>query len=161
MSSTSIYPRAMGRLAIVAICALTLGACAGQGTRPGSADSESAAASVKQSPEDQAKQRAVTRWSLLIERRFDEAYELMSPGYRETMTKEAYVKTMKDRPVQWTRVSFQSATCEPELCSVKVRVDAQFEMPVMRVGTVEVLDFITENWILNDGEWYMVPKAEL
>ena len=95
------------------------------------------------------------------ERRFDEAYELMSPGYRQTMAKDLYLKTMKDRPVKWTGVSFLAATCEPEVCSVRLTIDAEFKMPVMRVGTVEVQDIVTENWVLNDGEWYMVPDAEL
>lgn len=161
MSPTLIAPRVIGgRLALVAICALMLGACASQGTRPVTAGND-AAGGTRIAPEEQVKQRAVARWSLMIERRFDEAYELMSPGYRETMAKDVYVKTMKERPVKWTRVSFQNATCEPELCSVKLTIEAEFEMPVMRVGTVEVNDSLSEKWILTNGEWYMVPEAKL
>jgi hypothetical protein len=33
-------------------------------------------------------------------------------------------------------------------------------MPVMRVGTVDAMSFVSENWILSDGEWYLVPAAE-
>jgi hypothetical protein len=33
-------------------------------------------------------------------------------------------------------------------------------MPVMRVGTVEGMSAVSENWILSDGEWYLVPVAE-
>lgn len=163
MSSTLIYPRAVsGRLALVAICALTLGACASQGPRPGTGTGSSdSVAAARLAPEDQVKQRALKRWGLLIERRFAEAYELLSPGYRQTMTQEDYVKTLKDRPVQWTRVSFKKATCEPELCSVEIQVDAEFEMPIMRAGNVAVLDFVAENWLLDNGEWYLVPKADL
>ena len=162
MSRSSKFPRvARGRLALVAICALTLGACASQGTRSGAAGSGATATSSKSSPEEQVKQRAVARWNLLIERRFDEAYELMSPGYRQTMASDLYVKTMKDRPVKWTGISFLEATCEPEVCSVRLTVEAEFNMPVMRVGTMEVQDIVTENWVLNEGEWYMVPDAEL
>ena len=162
MSRNSKFPRVTrGRVALVAICALTLGACASQGTRPGAVGGDAATTSSKSSPEEQVKQRAVARWSLLIERRFEEAYALMSPGYRQTMASDLYVKTMKDRPVQWTAVSFLAATCEPEVCSVRLNVEAKFNMPVMRVGTMEVQDIVTENWVLNDGEWYMVPDAEL
>jgi hypothetical protein len=145
------------RLVLTAACALTLAACAGQATRP-AADSKPAQAQL--APEEAAGERAIKRWDLLIERRFEEAYELLSPGYRETMSKEAYVKTMKNRPVQWTRANFQKATCEPELCSVEIQVNAQFQMPVMRVGTVDAMSFVSENWILSDGEWYLVPAAE-
>jgi len=161
MSAISKYPRvAGGRLALVAIGALMLGACASQGTRPEAAATAAAADAAQVAPEDQVKLRALKRWEHLVERRFDAAYELLSPGYRETQSKEAYVKTMKDRPVQWTGVFFQKATCEPAVCAVEIQVNAQFQMPVMRVGTVDALNVVTENWILSDGEWYLVPKAD-
>ena len=161
MSSSSMFPRvAGGRLALVAVCALALGACASQGTRPQAAGASAAADAAKVAPEDQVKLRALKRWDHLIERHFEDAYELLSPGYRETQSKEAYVKTMKDRPVQWTRVFFQKATCETQVCTVEIQVNAQFQMPVMRVGTVDAVNVVTENWILSDGDWYLVPKAD-
>ncbi len=145
------------RLALIAACALALAACAGQSARPGADEKP---AQTQLAPEEAASERALKRWDLLIERRFDEAYELLSPGYRQTMTKEAYVKTMKNRPVQWTRANFQKASCEPELCSVEIQVTAQLSMPVMRIGTIDAMNFVSENWILSDGQWYLVPAAE-
>jgi hypothetical protein len=146
------------RLALAAACALMLAACASQSTRP--AASPETAQQAKVAPEEQAKQRALKRWDLLIERRFGEAYDLLSPGYRETLSREDYVKTMKDRPVQWTKVMFQKATCETGSCAVEIQVNAQFQMPVMRVGTVDALNVVTENWILSEGEWYLVPSTD-
>ena len=161
MSRSSKFPRvAGGRLALVAICALTLGACASQGARPQAPASAGAADTAQMAPEDQVKLRALKRWEHLVERRFDAAYDLLSPGYRETQSKEAYVKTMKDRPVQWTRVSFQKATCEAQICTVELQVNIAFEMPVMRVGTVDAVSVVTESWIATEGEWYLVPQAE-
>lgn len=154
--STKLSERGM-RLLLTAACLLTLAACAGQATRPTVEPEPEAAA---EAPEDQIKRRAVERWTLLIDRRFEEAYELLSPGYRETVSKEAYVRTMKDRPVQWTRVLFDKATCQPQLCVVEIQVNAQLQMPVMRVGTVDVTNMVTENWILSAGEWYLVPQAD-
>lgn len=145
------------RLLLTAACVLALAACAGQTTRPPGASATQATA---EPPEDQVKRRAVDRWTLLIERRFDEAYELLSPGYRQTMSKEAYIRTMKDRPVQWTRVLFSKATCEPALCVVEVQVNAQLQMPVLRVGTVDAMNMVSENWILSGGEWYLVPQSD-
>ena len=133
-------------------------ACGGKTARP---DADSAAAVVKMAPEDAVKQRALKRWDLLIERRFAEAYALLSEGYREVRPVEEYVKTMQDRPVQWTRVNFQKATCETEVCVVEILVNAQFQMPLMRVGTTDVLNVVSESWIQSeDGQWYLVPKAE-
>jgi hypothetical protein len=146
------------RSGMVGLCVLALGACAGKTTRPDQGAGVAAADSVP--AEEQVKARAVKRWDLLIDRRFEEAYDLLSPGYREVQTKEVYVKTMKDRPVQWTSVLFQKATCEPDVCAVEIQVNAQFQMPVMRIGTVDALNVVTENWILSDGEWYLVPKAD-
>ncbi len=161
MSSVSKFVRVAGsRQMLVALAALTLGACASQGTRKDGPETDAAAEAAQMAPEDQVKLRALKRWEYLVERRFDAAYELLSPGYRETQSKEAYVKTMKDRPVQWTGVFFQKATCEPAVCAVEIQVNAQFQMPVMRVGTVDALNVVTENWIVSDGEWYLVPKAD-
>lgn len=145
------------RAALVAMTVLTLAACGTQPVRPepGVVD-----AGPKATPEDQVKRRAIKRWDLLIERDFDKAYDLLSPGYREVQSREAYLKIMKDRPVQWTSVYFQKATCEPDVCAVEIQVNAQFQMPVMRVGTVDALSVVTENWILSDGDWYLVPQAD-
>ena len=147
----------IAKAALVGIAVLTLAACGDRVTRP---DASVVDAGPKASPEAQVKRRAIKRWDLLIERDFDKAYDLLSPGYREVQSRETYVKTMKDRPVQWTSVFFQKATCEPDVCAVEIQVNAQFQMPVMRVGTVDALNVVEENWILSDGEWYLVPKAD-
>lgn len=143
------------RLGLMAACALALAACGSSPTRP---DAPSDAPRL--APEEAVKLRALKRWDLLIERRFDEAYGLLSPGYREVHPQEAYVKSMKDRPVQWTRVLFQSVACEADSCTVEMQVNAQFQMPVMRVGTVDALNVVKESWILSDGEWYLVPSTD-
>lgn len=148
--------RAVARTGMVALCLFALAAC---GTKPSRPDG-AAEATPRLSPEDAVKLRATQRWGYMIERRFDKAWEMLSPGYREVQPQEAYVSTMKDRPVQWTRVHFQKAECQPEVCKVEIMVNAQFQMPVMRVGTVDALNVITESWILSDGEWYLVPSAD-
>lgn len=143
------------QLALLGACALALAACGSRTTRP-----DAAPDSQRLAPEEAVKQRALKRWDLLIERRFDEAYALLSPGYREVHPQDAYTKSMKDRPVQWTRVLFQGIQCEPDSCTVEIQVNAQFQMPVMRVGTVDALNVVKESWILSDGEWYLVPSTD-
>lgn len=155
----SMYKPAWARGARVALAlglTLALAACqSGPGkVRP------SDTAEVTESPQEAVKVRAIKRWELLIDKRFEEAYELLSPGYREVRSQEDYVKIMRGRPLQWTRVHFQDATCEKDSCTVNIEVNAQLEMPVMRVGTVDTLSVVTENWILSDGEWYLVPAAD-
>lgn len=155
MKAPSFTFNPAARLAAAALCALALGACGSRTTRP-----DAPPAAPKLAPEEVVKLRALKRWDLLIERRFPEAWELLSPGYREIHPQEAYAKSMKDRPVQWTRVLFQKAACTPDSCSVEIQVNAQFQMPVMRVGTVDALNIVTESWILSDGDWYLVPSPD-
>lgn len=146
------------RLGLAATLAALLAACGGPGkVRP---DAPGAAEAAGEKPEDTVKVLAIQRWELLIDKRFDEAYEMLSPGYREVRSKEDYVKIMRGRPLQWTRVHFQDATCAEDSCTVNIEVNAQFEMPVMRVGTVDTLTVVKENWILSDRKWYLVPDAD-
>lgn len=144
---------ALRRAAIVLALAV-LAACATPGQRSGGA------AATGMTPAEAVEQRALKRWELLIDKQFEQAYELLSPGYREVRSKEDYVKIMRGRPLQWTRVHFRKADCEAEACSVDLEVHAEFEMPVLRVGTVETLTVVTENWILDGGTWYLVPAAD-
>lgn len=142
------YALAVGMVLSVAACQ------SGPGKVRPSTDAE-----VSESPQEAVKLRAIKRWELLIDKRYEEAYDMLSPGYREVRSLEDYVKIMRGRPVQWTRVHFQDATCETDSCKVNIEVNAQLEMPVMRVGTVDTLSVVTENWIFSDGEWYLVPEA--
>ena len=56
------------RLAAVGLCAVALAACGTGPKRPDAA----ADAAPKMAPQDAVKMRAIKRWDLLIERRFDE-----------------------------------------------------------------------------------------
>jgi hypothetical protein len=150
-SGTSILLRRV----VIALALAMLAACATPGQRPAGV-----AGAPGMTPEETVEQRAVKRWELLIDKQYDQAYDLLSPGYREVRSKEDYVNIMRGRPLQWTRVHFRKADCEAEACSVDLEVHAEFEMPVLRVGTVETLTVVTENWILDSGTWYLVPAAD-
>lgn len=149
------------RAVLVAAAVAALAACGTQGRpRPDSSPGTDRPAASRLSPEEGVKQRAIRRWEMLIDKRYEEAYAYLSPGYREVRPLADYVKIMQGRPVQWTRVHHKSSKCDAESCIVDIEVHAQFEMPVMRVGTVDTLTVLTENWILSDGEWYLVPSAD-
>lgn len=142
------------RGAAITLALLALAACATPGQRPG------AVGAAGPMPEEAVEQRAVKRWELLIDKQFEQAYDFLSPGYREVRSKEDYVKIMRGRPLQWTRVHFRKADCQADACSVDLEVHAEFEMPVLRAGTVETLTVLTENWIFDGGTWYLVPAAD-
>ena len=153
--------RQAARVLTLAIGVFALAACqTGGGKRGGDGAAAQTPRAASANPSDAVKARSVKRWELLIDKRYEEAYAFLSPGYREVRPLADYVKIMQGRPVQWTRVHFKTAKCEPESCMVDMEVHAQFEMPVMRVGTVDTLTVLNENWILDDGEWFLVPSAD-
>lgn len=165
MKSENLNVARAGRVLLLLLSCVWLAACGDRMVRPSASDNGASptstdTASEAMSAEDAVKLRALNRWGLLIEKRFEEAYDLLSPGYRQVRPREDYVKIMASRPVQWTKVRFDSAQCEEDVCTVAIEVHIQMNMPVMRVGTVDGLSVITENWVRSGGEWYLVPAAD-
>lgn len=164
MHSNNFAIPSSARAVLMALAVAGLAACGTTGTqradapgRPGRTDTPAA---PRLAPEEAVRLRAIKRWEMLIDKRYEDAYAFLSPGYREIRDVEAYVKVMRGRPVQWTRVHHKGSKCQPESCIVDIEVHAQLEMPVMRVGTVDTLAVLNENWILSEGEWYLVPAAD-
>ena len=46
-------------------------------------------------------ERVSKRWDLLIAHKAEEAYEYLSPGFRQTKPKDEYAREMNGRPVTW------------------------------------------------------------
>jgi hypothetical protein len=100
--------------------------------------------------------RAVTRWKKIISGDLANAYEMLSPGYRQTHDKQEYVDALRNRPVQWTNASFVDQACaSDDVCTVKVMIEFNIEMP--SIGTVPSRDVLEEKWIQVDGSWYFLP----
>ena len=55
---------------------------------------------------DDVEKRAVERWNYLVARQAEKAYDYLSPGTRETQTRESYAASMNNRPVKWTAAKF-------------------------------------------------------
>jgi len=161
MNSNNFGRSTSARALLLALAVAGLAACGTKGTTRSDAQARPDAPAVSRlAPEEAVRQRATKRWEMLIDKRYAEAYAFLSPGYREVRGVDDYVKIMQGRPVQWTRVHHKASKCDAESCIVDMEVHAQFEMPVMRVGTVDTLTVLNENWILSDGEWYLVPSAD-
>ena len=164
MHSNRFRITAAARAVLLALAVVGLAACGTTGTqradspgRPGRSDTPTA---PRLAPEQAVRLRAIKRWELLIDKRFADAYAYLSPGYREIRPVADYVKVMQGRPLQWTRAYHKLSKCEAESCIVDIEVHAKLEMPLMRVGTVDTLGVLNENWILSEGEWYLVPSAD-
>lgn len=137
--------RLQGLLGLLAIAALLVGGCASSGIKGG--------ASV-----DAIDTLSVQRWEYLIKRQADKAYDLLSPGYRSTRTREAYAAAMNSRPIGWKKVTFVRKECEADRCSVFLLVDHTIRLPGLGVGkSQEAFAPIRETWIRSGGRWYYLP----
>jgi hypothetical protein len=103
------------------------------------------------------KEKAVQRWELLIAHQAEKAYDLLSPGYRQTKDRAAYAKEMNARPVRWSKVHYTSQDCEADTCKVHLSVDYSLNTGGP-VGTVNASAPLTETWIRIDGRWYNLPN---
>ncbi|MCB1607481.1 MAG: hypothetical protein KDI71_10945 [Xanthomonadales bacterium] len=142
-----------------ALCAVVLSACSGTGpsatVRPDSAPVQSTAKA-----EEIVAERAGARWQHLIARTPGEAYEYLSPGYRELVKKEEYERTVLVRPVKWTDARVSGVSCEDIVCVVHLEIDYTLRMPVQGVGAVSSRSVQEEKWVSSGGQWYLVPSEE-
>lgn len=109
----------------------------------------------KSSP-DRIDQRSVERWNYLIARQAEKAYDYLTPGFKQTVDREAYAASMNGRPVQWKTAKFAGKTCEAEHCKVSIDVTYSIKLPGGAVG--ESTSTQSENWLLVDGEWFFLPS---
>jgi hypothetical protein len=112
---------------------------------------------VKNEDSSVIRARAIERWNFLIAHQADKAYDYLSPGYRETKTRDAYAKEMNDRPVHWSKVTFGSQECDADVCKVRLSVDYKVNLGGP-VGSVASLGLIVETWVKTKGKWYFLPE---
>lgn len=117
---------------------------------------------AKGDPAKIVEQRALQRWSLLIDHKAEQAYDLLSPGYRTTKSRDDYAKEMNHRPVKWTKVSRyeeQPIDCsKPDVCKISLQVEVSVKVP----GTSKIAStptFLTETWIHDKGQWWYLPSG--
>jgi hypothetical protein len=103
-------------------------------------------------------QRAEDRWNHVINKRFDEAYDMFTPGYRQSMPREDWVNTIKNRPLRWTEAKAIDQACSnPLSCKVKIKIKFSLTMP--GAGDINSEDQIYEDWLQVNGAWYYLPKT--
>lgn len=103
-------------------------------------------------------ERALARWQHIIASRFAEAYALLSPGYRQTISQSEYEMAIRNRPLRWTDASYMDKSCTSEdLCTVKIMLNFEVQMP--SVGIVKSQDVLEEKWIRSEGQWYFLPTT--
>jgi len=104
--------------------------------------------------------RAVERWNFLIAHQAEKAYDFLTPGTRETMTRESYAAAMNTRPVQWSAAKFNRKECDADRCKVYIDVSYSVAMPGGgAVGKpIESTSTQSETWVRVKDDWYFLPK---
>ena len=145
------------RLAPILFAVLLATGCATQSSRP---DAAAETEGVGKATHSDVERRALERWSFLIERKAEKAYDYLSPGYRQTKARDEYAKDMNNRPISWSKVLPYRQVCDkPDVCELDLQVDFETKIPGMR-QSVDSVGFVNETWIRVRGKWYLLPKAK-
>jgi hypothetical protein len=115
-----------------------------------------AGCSTNNDPAADVDQRAVERWNYLIAHQAEKAYDYLSPGTRETQTRESYASAMNSRPVRWTAAKFNRKECDADRC--KVYIDVTYSVAMQGAGAIESTSTQTETWVRVKDDWYFLPK---
>ena len=101
-------------------------------------------------------ERAELRWDNIINKKFDAAYEMLSPGYRQTHDKKEYAEVIGNRPVHWTKATYVGHECESaDVCTVRVSIEFSVLMP--SIGLVKSENVVVEKWLRVESEWFFFP----
>ena len=109
---------------------------------------------------DNVDTRAVERWNYLIAHQAEKAYDYLSPGTRDTQTRENYAAAMNNRPVKWTAAKFNRKECDADRCTVYIDVSYSVAMHgVAAAGKpIESTSTQSEIWVHVKDGWYFLPK---
>jgi len=109
---------------------------------------------------DSVDTRSVERWNYLIAHQAEKAYDYLTPGTRETQTRENYAASMNSRPVRWSAAKFNRKECDADRC--KVYVDVSYSVAMPGAGgagrSVESSNTQIETWVRVEDEWFFLPK---
>ena len=115
------------------------------------------AAGVRKDDSTVVGEQALARWNLLIPRKADKAYDFLAPGYRATVTREDYARSMNNRPVNWKNVELVDSKCEADTCTVHLKLSYEVMVNLHGQHDVKGSSPVEEHWIRESGHWYVLP----
>jgi hypothetical protein len=117
-----------------------------------------ACAGVTKTPVETLEQRVQGRWDAVISGDYQTAYQYMSPGQREVVSYEMYLKSVFARTVRWTGGEFREVVgCEESACKVRTAITYEVSGLTPGQGRFSSVRAVIEDWIQIDGVWYFVP----
>ena len=107
---------------------------------------------------DSIEKRAMDRWEALLSDDLAGAYEYLSPGFRSSVTSTQYQRSLLLKRVKWTDARYVESDCTETTCKVKISLDYAVYGVLPGVKSYKGTQTIQESWVLNEGQWYLVPE---
>jgi hypothetical protein len=127
---------------------LALASCASNPQPAAPAAAGGASVTSPEAKQALVRQRAASRWDLLIKDDMDAAYAYLSPGSRETTPLEKFKKNFRRGAFREARVD--TVTCDGDACVARMYVT--YDHPKMKGITTPLL----ESWIIDGGQAWLV-----
>ncbi len=103
------------------------------------------------------KSRAEQRWTYLIEKKADKAYEYLTPGYRKSKSVEQYAAEKSSVGLRWKRATVGKTDCEEDACTVFISLDYEVNLPNSGGKPIDTFAPLQEKWVKLSGKWYFLP----
>ena len=113
-----------------------------------------AACSDNRPPEEIVAERAQARLDALVAQDFETARRYYTPGFRERVGLNAYLRSQSGRPFRWTDAEISSVVCEEERCRVKVVISFEIPSAPNQLSGFRSRQGIEEIWLFIDGQWW-------
>lgn len=141
MKNAKVY----GFRGAVLLAAATLAACA---------------APVRKDDGAAVEARAMERWNYLIAHQAEKAYDYLTPGFRQTVTREKYASDKNDVAIRWNSAKPGGHRCDGDTCVVTVLVESLVKLP--GIGKPQPASLPSEErWIRISGTWYYLPDSRI
>ena len=105
--------------------------------------------------EEIVSQRAQQRVDLLLDKKYDQAYEYLTPSYRALNSAENYRVRFGDG-AKWIGPKVAKVECQnKERCVVTVKLEV---LVIARGFNTTIDSTLTETWLKEDGQWWFYQR---
>ena len=102
--------------------------------------------------------RSEARWKLVLDRNYEEAWDYLTPGFRETTNRYDYARDRTGRPFRYLGAAVMSEECQEDICKIKVLVRYRAIAAPSGMSKMTLSREIEETWIRVDGSWWLVEN---
>jgi hypothetical protein len=106
-------------------------------------------------PEDRVRAKATARWEALVAGKLPEAYAMITPSQRATMSLDTYRGGMGST-VKWESAEVIAVRCAEQKCSVRLRVTVKPSLPFSFSGSIST--GLDESWVQEGNDWWFSIK---